>query len=37
MPGECRDRMTQHAGAAEREVLLGHGTAEPTAPTGRED
>jgi hypothetical protein len=37
MPGECRDRMTQHAGAAEREVLLGHGAAEPTAPTGRDD
>src|SRR6516165_4404350 len=37
MPGECRDGMTQHAGAAEREVLLGHGAAKPTASTGRDD
>jgi hypothetical protein len=37
MPGECRDRMTQHAGPAEREVLLGHGAAESTASTGRND
>jgi len=37
MPGECRDRMTQYAGAVEREILFGHGAAEATAPTGRDD
>ena len=37
MLGECRDGMTQYADATEREVLLGHGTAKPTASTGRDD
>jgi len=34
MLGERGDSVAQHGGAAQREVLLGYGTAEPTAPTG---
>src|SRR6516162_8126684 len=28
------DSVAQHGGTTKGEVLLGHGTAEPTAPTG---
>jgi hypothetical protein len=29
--------MAQHAGTAQREVLLGHRAAEPTAPASRDN
>src|SRR5207245_390916 len=37
MLGECDDRMAQHAGTAECQVLLRYGAAEPIAATGRDN
>jgi hypothetical protein len=37
MLGERSNGMAQHRGAAERKILLGHGTAEPTTPAGRDN
>ena len=37
MAGERSDRVAQNTGAAEREILLGQGAAEPATLAGRDD